>query len=416
MKAITKTKNMAIDITRLIKKSETSVDNNSIGITAIGVGGAGCNTIEYLHKHKIQHCRLIACNTDQQSLYDNPAKEKIQLGTGLGAGTNIEAGRKAAIEAREKIDKLLSEQETKMLFITAGMGGGTGTGAAPVIAEIANRKEILTVSVVTLPFEHESDDTFAKAQTGLENLARFSDAIIIIQNSKIREVYPELDHEEAIAKVNTILATAIDAITNIIMYKGHINVDFQDISNMLQDSGVCVMSIGRSNGKDSLKEAIFNAFNNPLLKDCDFKSSENVLLNLRIKQNRNNPVKMEELGKLNDIIQEKTGKSNLFKTGISYTDQIEDTLEATIIVTGLGSDLTNISKHSTSISETIHFDFQYSAELARLPFPKNNNYNLGIKRKIYFDKDNIPVLCEESPKYKRNELENIPAIIRQENK
>ena len=234
------------------------IPENSI-IKVIGVGGGGCNAVNYMYHQRIEGCTFIVCNTDAQALESCDVPVKIQLGEGLGAGCNPTEGRNAALNSQDEIAEKVIDCKTEMLFITAGMGGGTGTGAAPVIAAMAKKKGILTVGVVTIPFKSEGNESMSKAIDGINELEKNVDSLIIINNEKIYKEYGDLLIQDAFPKADEVLATAVSGITEIIKNRGHINVDFNDIRTMMKNSGMALMGMGKGFGENRAMEAVEEA-------------------------------------------------------------------------------------------------------------------------------------------------------------
>lgn len=246
-----------MDEANMITPSDWTPENSIIKV--IGVGGGGCNAVTYMYNQKIQGCTFIVCNTDSQALDRSNVPIKIQMGTGRGAGTNPTKGRNAAIESQDKIEKIVLESGTEMLFITAGMGGGTGTGAAPVIASMAKKHGILTVGVVTLPFENEGNESLSKAIDGIHELEKNVDSLLIINNEKLYDYYGDLLVQDAFPKADEVLATAVRGITEIIKKPGYINVDFEDVKTMMKDSGMALLGCGTGTGENRLEDAVRQA-------------------------------------------------------------------------------------------------------------------------------------------------------------
>ncbi|MBQ1937341.1 MAG: cell division FtsZ family protein, partial [Bacteroidales bacterium] len=234
-------------------------------IKVIGVGGCGCNAVTYMYNQQIEGCTFIVCNTDAQSLEPSNVPIKLRLGEGLGAGTDHIKGRNCAINSQSEIEARVLGSETKMLFITAGMGGGTGTGAAPIIAKMAKDKGILTVAVVTFPFKNERNDSYSKAVDGVKELQKNVDSLIIIDNEKLASVYKNELLQNGFPKSDDILATAVRGVTEIIKISGYKNVDFEDVKTIMQNSGVALMGSGEGCGEKRLEEAVNKALNSPLL-------------------------------------------------------------------------------------------------------------------------------------------------------
>lgn len=395
-------------------------------IKVIGVGGGGCNAVNYMFREKMGGCSFIVCNTDSQSLAASPVPTKIHIGdTALGAGTKPEKGRKAAIEAKDEIEKVVLGEETQMLFITAGMGGGTGTGAAPIIAGMAKSKGILTVGVVTLPFESEGINFMTRAISGVLELAENVDSLIIINNEKLYQHFgSELLHE-GFPKADEVLATAVKGITEIIKVKGFINVDFEDIKTMMHNSGMALMGIGKGRGKNRIDDAVKGALESPLLNDFDLKTAKSLLVNITCGKNQKG-LTMSELKEINKKIEEYTGDINKFKTGIVWLegDEIEDEIQITAIATGFKvNDLQDMAKSGLGNTVRIGKDFHYEKGSAPgIEIEEKNgvivdqvrtighNSSDNVKR-FHFDRDRKPVLAVEEGD-NLNELEGIPAIRR----
>lgn len=302
-------------------------------IKVVGVGGGGCNAVNQMFKDGINDVDFLVCNTDSQSLIDSPIIEKLQLGEGLGAGCDPEEGRRLAVEKVDEIKKRLSDG-TKMLFITAGMGGGTGTGAAPVIAKISKEMGILTIAVVTQPFRDEGTEFLRRAYEGIQELSKNVDSLLIIDNQKIYDIYGDLDIWDAFPKADAVLQTAIKGIAEIITGHGYINVDFADVRRVMKDSGMAIMGSGEASGANRAEIAVERAFTSPLIKDYSLKSAKNVLIN--ITSSRENSLKMSEMEKIIGYVTEYTGNAFNFKRGVAYDDKMEaGTIRVTIVATGL---------------------------------------------------------------------------------
>ena len=260
-----------IDIT----PSDWVPETDSI-IKVLGVGGGGCNAVNYMYGQRIEGCTFIVCNTDSQALDKCDVPVRIQLGEGLGAGTNPTEGRNAALNSQDEIAEKVLGGRTEMLFITAGMGCGTGTGAAPVIAAMARKKGILTVGVVTIPFRSQGPETMIKAIDGINELEKNVDSLLIIDNEKLLAVYGDLLLQDAFPKADEVLATAVRGITEIIKKRGYINVDFKDVRTMMKDSGFALMGCGYGTGENRIEDAVRNALESPLLNDYDLSTANSV--------------------------------------------------------------------------------------------------------------------------------------------
>jgi cell division protein FtsZ len=321
----------------MLNFDQPSNQPNSI-IKVIGVGGGGSNAVNHMFKLGIRGVDFIVCNTDKQALEISPVPHKIQLGAtlteGLGAGAVPEVGKNAAIESIEEITSLLCNN-TKMVFITAGMGGGTGTGAAPVIAQIAKDLGILTVGIVTLPFGFEGKKRFGQAELGLEELKRNVDTLLIISNNKLREIYGDLKLREAFAKADDVLSTAAKSIAEIISLTLHINVDFNDIRTVMQNSGRAIMGSSSASGEGRAIRAVEQALSSPLLDDNNISGARYVLLN--ITSGNNEELSMDELGEITDYIQEAAGQTAEIIQGYGVDEELTEDVKVTIIATGFNS-------------------------------------------------------------------------------
>lgn len=394
-------------------------------IKVIGVGGAGCNAVNYMFNEKIEGCSFIVCNTDMQVLEASPVPVKIHIGrNSLGAGTDPEKGRKAAVEAKDEIDKVVMTEATKMLFITAGMGGGTGTGAAPVIAEMAKSKGILTVAVVTIPAEADGVVTLAKAIDGIHELVKNVDSLLIINNEKLFDQFGTHLIHDAYPKADEVLATAVKGITEIISRKGYINVDFEDIETMMKNSGMALMGCGKGSGENRIEDAVKGALESPLLNDFDLKTAKNLLVNITCGKNEKG-LTMDDLASINKLIGEYTGNANKFKTGIVYdtNPEVSDHIQITAIATGFKiNDLTRIAKKDLGNLIIIDKNFKFVSSPVLEPEEAIIQINGGTKVTTIGPSqelnkipriDRKPVLFVD-PTQNTAELENEPAIRRAE--
>ncbi|MBR5956564.1 MAG: cell division protein FtsZ [Bacteroidales bacterium] len=392
-------------------------------IKVIGIGGGGCNAVTYMYNQKVKGCNFIVCNTDAQALQKSNVPIKIQLGEGLGAGTNPTEGRNAALESQDAIAEKLLTPETKMIFITAGMGGGTGTGASPVIAKMAKDKGILTVAVVTLPFKNEGDDTISKAIDGIHELEHNVDSLLIINNEKLYEFYGNQLVHEAFPHADEVLATAVRGITEIISRTGYVNVDFKDVRNMMKNSGMALMGCGIGTGPDRLNMAVRGALESPLLNDFDLKTSQNLLVNITCGAN-DQGLKMDDLKAISDLIAEHTGGTRKFKQGLVYDEnpEVGDKIQITVIATGFKMNLIGITGTDLGKLILIDKDFEYKPEETprgeeiSLPDEDIETIKVGYSttdnvRKFNFVPDKKPVLILP-PGQSKSELEEIAAIRR----
>ena len=310
--------------------------NQSSQIKVMGIGGGGSNAVNYMFENGITGVDFVICNTDSQALEASPVPIKIQLGAnlteGLGAGSNPEIGRKAAEESHDKIVELL-DANTKMLFLTAGMGGGTGTGAAPVIAEIAREKGILTVGVVTNPFKTEGGYRKQYAEEGVKELKKYVDTLLIINNDKLIEVYGDLTFTQAFAKANEILNTATKGIAEIISEHLLVNIDLNDARKVLENSGTAVMGQSTAEGENRAVEAVISALDSPLLNDNDIYGAQHVLLKI-VTGDGDGEIRMSELSKIKDKIQDSAGNNVNIIEGIGIDPDLGNAISVTIIATG----------------------------------------------------------------------------------
>ena len=391
-------------------------------IKVIGVGGGGCNAVDYMYSQKIEGCTFIVCNTDSQALDNSDVPVKIQLGSGLGAGCDPTKGRNAALDSQDIIaEKVL--KNTEMLFITAGMGGGTGTGAAPVIASMAKKKGILTVGVVTLPFKSEGNESMSKAIDGINELEKNVDSLLIINNEKLYDFYGDLLLQEAFPKADEVLATAVSGITEIIKNRGHINVDFNDIRTMMRNSGMALMGCGSGTGENRIEDAVRSALESPLLNDFDLTTAKNVLLNITVARS-DQGMKMKQLEEVNKLVNEYTGNANNFKSGIVFNDDpnFGDTVKITVIATGFKMSMIseiNNGEMGNYILIDNNFTYKRNAPLTDeegIELPEVRTLKIGynkndVRKKISFEDGRKPVLLVGEGT-DRSELEHTAAIRR----
>ena len=398
------------------------VPENSI-IKVIGVGGGGVNAVNYMYNKRIEGCTFIVCNTDSQSLKKSPVPVKIQLGSGLGAGCNPTEGRNAALNSQQEIEEKILNTTTDMLFITAGMGGGTGTGAAPVIAAMAKNRGILTVGVVTIPFKNEGNESMSKAIDGIYELQKNVDSLLIINNEKIYTHYGSLLVHEAFPKTDEVLATAVQGITEIINKPGYVNVDFKDVKAMMTDSGMALMGCGKGEGEDRIREAVTGALASPLLNDFDITTAKNVLINITCGYNEKGLL-MDDLAEIDRLMTEQMGESaNRFKRGIVYEmdPEFADKVNITVIATGFEmkrlNEITDVKLGNIIVIDS---NFTYKKGTAAteegIELPEIQSRKIGfnsasIKTEFDFGQSGKPVLLVGEFDDK-SELENTAAIRR----
>ena len=316
-------------------------------IKVIGVGGGGGNAVNHMYREGIHDVTFLVCNTDRQALEDSPIPDRLQLGDeGLGAGTNPIKGRTEAENSIEQIRAKLSDG-TKMVFITAGMGGGTGTGAGPIVAKVSKEMDILTVGIVTIPFIFEGAKKIDQALDGVEEMAKNVDDLLVINNERLREIYPSLGVLDAFGKADDTLSIAARSIAEIITEHGIINVDFQDVKNVLKEGGVAIMSTGYGEGEGRLRKAIEDALNSPLLNDNDIYNSKKILLSIKISDDKDEKTKftMEEMNEVHEFMGKITGDYES-KFGLSVDPELGEKVKVTILATGFGmKDIDVVENH-----------------------------------------------------------------------
>uniref|UniRef100_UPI004048DE1A cell division protein FtsZ n=1 Tax=Polaribacter sp. TaxID=1920175 RepID=UPI004048DE1A len=327
--------------------------SQSNAIKVIGVGGGGSNAVNHMFQQDIRGVDFVICNTDAQALENSPVPNKIQLGadltSGLGAGANPEIGEKAAEESIIEIQQMLSTH-TKMVFITAGMGGGTGTGAAPIIAKIAKDMDILTVGIVTMPFQFEGRMRAKQAQIGIDTLRNNVDSLIVINNNKLREVYGNLGFKAGFSKADEVLSTAARGIAEVITHHYKQNIDLHDAKTVLSNSGTAIMGSAREDGKTRAKNAIIKALDSPLLNDNKITGAKNVLLLI---VSGGNEVTLDEIGEINDHIQIEAGYDANIIMGIGEDESLGDAISVTVVATGFAADQQSTITN-TEIKKIIH--------------------------------------------------------------
>lgn len=381
-------------------------------ISVIGVGGGGGNAVSYMHKLGIEDVDFAICNTDRQALDMSGVPVKVQLGEiltkGLGAGTDSIVGKKAAQESIEAIENLLSK-ETQMVFVTCGMGGGTGTGAAPVVAEVAKKKGLLTVGVVTLPFRDEGDEALYRAVEGIKEMSRQVDSILIVDNEKLYELYGDLDIFSAFPKADEVLATAVKSIAEIITKGGYINADFADVRKIMQNSGVSLMGMGSASGEERALKAVEAAFNSPLLNNLDFKTAKNALINITSSSEPGKALKANELSQIMDYVKSYIGPTSTFKRGIVKNDELGETISVTIIATGF--DMTQLPAIDISSQNSIEVRYADSSKNKKCGVPLSPEGESHINNKARFE--GKPSLVTDDPR-ELAQLEDEPAYYRRE--
>ena len=387
-------------------------------IKVIGVGGGGGNAVNHMYREGIHDVSFVLCNTDMQALNDSPVPMKLQLGKeGLGAGNKPEKARQAAEESINDIKSMLSDG-TKMTFITAGMGGGTGTGAAPVIARVSKELDILTVGIVTIPFRFEGKKKINQALDGVDEMAKHVDALLVINNERLRKIYPELTVLDAFGKADDTLSVAAKSIAEIITNHGLINLDFNDVKTVLKDGGVAIMSTGYGEGDGRVKLAIQDALNSPLLNDNDIFNSKKILLSINFSKGSDKEnqaaggLMMEEMNEVNDFM-EQFGSDFEIKWGIGLDPDLGNKVKVTILATGFGiKDVDGMDSHIKKIvqekdEKQTEKDIVDGIRIERY-YPGDNGTTVFKRRPHIFrflpedlDNEEIILAVENTPTYKR---------------
>lgn len=385
-------------------------EQNSI-IKVIGVGGGGGNAVNHMYREGIHDVTFVLCNTDAQALNDSPVPIHLQLGKeGLGAGNKPTKAKEAAEETIDDIKKMLSDG-TKMAFITAGMGGGTGTGAAPVIAKVSKEMGILTVGIVTIPFRFEGDKKIDQALDGVEEMSKHVDALLVINNERLREIYPEMSVLNAFGKADDTLSVAAKSIAEIITVHGLINLDFNDVKTVLKDGGVAIMSTGYGEGEGRVKKAIEDALNSPLLNDNDVFNSKKILLSIAFaSEKKDNPgLTMDEMNDVNDFM-EKFGDDFELKWGLAIDPELGSRVKVTVLATGFGlEDVEGMNRHLKKHTEE---------ESRRLAEEEEKRAEREDRRKRYYGSDGNTTQYKRHPHiflFRQEDLDNEDVILQVEN-
>ena len=320
-------------------------------IKVIGVGGGGSNAVNYMNSIGIRNVEFIISNTDIQALHSSNVKNQLQIGMeltkGLGAGANPDKGREAALESSHEIRDMLRNDGTKMLFITAGMGGGTGTGAAPIIAQIAKELDILTVGIVTLPFDFEGKSKMEKALIGVDELKKGCDSVITILNQRLIEIYGDLSQSKAFEKADDIISTSAKCIAEIVTVPGQINVDFEDVKTVMKNAGTSVLGSAESSGEDRAKNAIESAINSPLLNDRSIIGAKKILLNI-VSGGGDNELTTIELNTITNLVNESSSSNVEIIFGTAIDGELDDRVRVTIIATGFNKTNTEFENYNES--------------------------------------------------------------------
>jgi cell division protein FtsZ len=413
-------------------------------IKVIGVGGGGGNAVNHMYEQGIRDVDFVICNTDAQAMESSPIPNRVQLGASLtegrGAGNKPQVGKESALENIEDVKTALSEN-TKMVFITAGMGGGTGTGAAPVIAQACKEAGFLTVGIVTIPFRNEGRRRIKQAAEGIAELEKYVDSLLVINNERIREMYGDFGISEAFAKADNVLATAAKGIAEIITVPGYINVDFADVVTVMRSSGLAVMGTGIAAGENRALEAIEKALNSPLLNNNDIRGAKDILLNITSGKSE---VTMAEIGIITDFVQNKAGFDADIIWGNGKEESLEESLSVTIIATGFNTSsilemrgikgvetekhlltdndersVNEIKKSDSITSDSFAtkqktFEFDISEEKKKEESDFDSMYPSTSKQREKTEEQKVATDYSEMSDEDVDELENIPAYKRRQ--
>ena len=396
-------------------------------IKAIGVGGGGCNAVNHMFNEGINGVSFLVCNTDEKSLNDSPVPHKLQLGKGLGAGNDPKKGREEAEQSIDEIKECLNDG-TQMVFITAGMGGGTGTGAAPIVAKVAREMDILTVGIVTIPYQWEGLKKIDQALDGVEEINKHVDALIVVKNDKLSEVYRSLGFEEGYDRADNIVLMAAKSISDIITMHGKITLDFNDVRMALKDGGVAIIGTGYGSGEGRLTQAIQEAQTSPLLNDNNIFESKKVLI--CISYSSQSMLQMSELDELKEFML-RFGDDIVTKHGVEKDESLGDRIKVTLLATGFGIQDIHMKEMDERLANRSEEELVQIAKDEEVRKRRREKYGYGRdtgnsqrhpKRYIYLfrpenlDNDKLIALVEESPTYRRDliTLNNIKKSAEQE--
>ena len=397
--------------------------NNPSIIKVIGVGGGGGNAVNHMFREGIHDVSYVVCNTDQKALEESPVPTRVQLGDGLGAGNKPEVGREKAIESIEQIKQMFTDG-TRMVFVTAGMGGGTGTGAAPIIAQCAKDMDILTVGIVTIPFLFEGKMKIFQALEGVQEISKHVDALLVINNERLREIYQDLTVINAFKKADDTLSVAAKSIAEIITMRGIINMDFQDVTTVLKNGGVAIMSTGFGEGSGRVTKAIEEALHSPLLNNNDIYNSKKVLLNINFSSDDGkDSLMMEEINEVNDFMA-KFKEDVEVKWGLATDPTLGNKVKITLLASGFGlQGITGITNHDKEkAAADAHRETERLEQLNDIMVEYYNGSGAATKRRpniyIYdletFDNEDVIARVDGRPTGTRtgDELRNIKELVK----
>ena len=393
-------------------ESPETEQKDKVIIKAIGVGGGGGNAVNYMFRQGIKHVSFVVLNTDRQALRQSPVPTKVMIGDGLGAGDRPEVAREAAENDIAKIEALFQD-DTRMVFITSGMGGGTGTGASPVVARVAREKGLLTIGIVTIPFYFEGEEKINKALAGADEMAKYVDALLLINNERLTEIYGDLDFINGFGKADDTLATAARSISELITCDGYMNLDFNDVNTTLRDGGAAIISSGYGEGENRVTKALEDALASPLLKHRDISTAKRLLFNIYFSQEANNKFKLSEVNELTSFVQKINPKVKII-WGVAFDKDLGEQIKITMLASGFNVDrLGEIQENR--LQNQIDAP-AFAATAAQAPQPRANDRireeygekvdtfrtNYIILKPEEMDSDTIIEVLEKSPTYNRD--------------
>lgn len=396
---------------------DTSTPPERNDIMVVGVGGGGGNAVNYMYRQDVKNVTFLVLNTDAMAVHDSPVPNKVIIGDGRGAGNKPEKARQFAEDDAERISAIF-DNDPRMVFITAGMGGGTGTGAAPVVARIAKERGLLTIGIVTIPFVFEGRRKILKAIEGADEMAKYVDALLIINNERLAEIYPDLDFFNAFAKADDTLCTAARSITEIITIHGYWNLDFNDVDFTLRNGGTAVISTGYGDGEHRVTKAIEDALNSPLLKNRDIFSSKKLLINLYMAGENGTPMAMSEVSELTNFVSGISSDVDVI-TGVAVDDSLGDKVKITILASGFDVTLRDDEANRPAQPKSTQKEGEPAnaeatepkrpAPVPRLEEEYGNAINeLGtnyiILSPAQLDDDAVMEVLEKSPAYNRDKI------------
>ena len=381
-------------------------------IKVIGIGGGGNNAINHMYEQNVSGVSFVVMNTDRQALNSSPVPNRVLIGPkttfGLGAGNKPELAKQAAEESEQEIAALFDD-ETKMVFITAGMGGGTGTGAAPVVARIAREKGVLTIGIVTIPFLFEGKKKIIKALSGADEMQKYVDALLIINNERLSEIYPDLNFMNAFGKADDTLSVAARSISDIINVDGYINLDFNDVNTTLKEGGVAIISSGYGEGENRVTKAIEDALNSPLLKNRDVYGSQRILMNIYYSRNAHDEFKMNEIDEMKNFMSQFTHDHDMI-WGVAYDDTLGEKIKITMLASGFNVSLdaeTALAEGEKKgdvkpASTSSRIEQEYGEKFNELDIDRAKAQYI-VLRPEDIDNDEIVDLLEKNPTFKRDQ-------------